>query len=68
VKLFIQIAIGAWVVWLAVLLAGCMLTQFIGSPFTDWLKEIRIWWWFIGSLAVPVFGEKVLQKLLQKSK
>jgi len=57
------------VLWLVVVFIGCMLTQFIGSPLTDWLKEIHIWWWFYGSLAVTVFLERFLQKLLRdKSK
>jgi len=60
---------GLWVLWLVALLIGGMLTQFIGSPLTDWLKGIHIWWWFYGSLAVGVFGEGFLQKLLRdKSK
>jgi hypothetical protein len=67
--MFVWAVTGLWVLWLVVLLIGCMLTKFIGSPLTDWLKEIHIWWWFYGSLAVTVFLERFLQKLLRdKSK
>jgi hypothetical protein len=65
VKILAQVFIVVWVIWLAVLLVGCLLQQFIGSRFTDWLTQIHIWWWFLGSLTVLVFGEGILRKMLR---
>jgi hypothetical protein len=64
-KIVVLAVTGLWVLWLAVLLIYGLVTQFIGSPWTDSLNEMHIWRWFYGSLAVGIFGEVFLQKLLR---
>ena len=61
-KIIARIFIIICVIWLAVLLVGGLLEHLINMPLTDWLREIHIWWWFYGSLAVGIFGEGLLRK------